>query len=374
MHIVILQGAFFPVPPIRGGAIEKLWHSLGSEFARQGHLVTHISRLCDGLPAAETIAGVRHLRVEGYDQPAGTLRLKWRDLLYSRRACRVIPPADVIITNSFWSPLLLRKRTERLCVIVERMPKGQMRLYRHAWWLRASTIAVAEAIKRDDSAAKNRVIVIPNPLPHVPPQAVAWDRKERVFLFVGRLHREKGIEMLLQAFLQARARPEAAAWKLRLVGPSAIERGGSGEPWVHTLRQHYASPAIEWIGPVYEPARLDEHFAQAAAFVYPTTAERGEAMPVAPLEAMAWGCVPIVSCLACFADYIRAGENGFVFDHQAADPAAALSRALIAAASANLRPMGEAALRVRETHSPTRIAAQFLEEFSRATLHRAEHE
>ena len=58
MKITILQGAFLPVPAIRGGAIEKAWQVLGEAFAKAGHEVTHISRLCDGLPEQESIEGV----------------------------------------------------------------------------------------------------------------------------------------------------------------------------------------------------------------------------------------------------------------------------------------------------------------------------
>ena len=36
-------GAFLPVPPIKGGAIEAVWFLLGQEFAKHGHEVTHIS-------------------------------------------------------------------------------------------------------------------------------------------------------------------------------------------------------------------------------------------------------------------------------------------------------------------------------------------
>ena len=61
MRITILQGAFLPVPAIRGGAIEKAWQVLGEAFVKAGHDVTHISRLCDGLPEQESIEGVRHL-------------------------------------------------------------------------------------------------------------------------------------------------------------------------------------------------------------------------------------------------------------------------------------------------------------------------
>ena len=33
MRITIAQGAFLPVPPKRGGAIEKAFHALAQEFA-----------------------------------------------------------------------------------------------------------------------------------------------------------------------------------------------------------------------------------------------------------------------------------------------------------------------------------------------------
>jgi glycogen synthase len=36
-------------------------------------------------------------------------------------------------------------------------------------------------------------------------------------------------------------------------------------------------------------------------------AETGEAFGVAPIEAMAYGCAPLVSNLACFRDFIEDG-------------------------------------------------------------------
>src|SRR5262249_25971239 len=41
LRINIVQGAFFPVPALRGSSVEKVWHALGREFARAGHKVTH---------------------------------------------------------------------------------------------------------------------------------------------------------------------------------------------------------------------------------------------------------------------------------------------------------------------------------------------
>ena len=92
MRITILQGAFLPVPPLRGGAVEKRWFELGKRFTEHGHSVCQVSRKFDGLPVVELIEGVRHVRVKGYDTPANGMYLKLLDLLYSVRAlvrCRL---------------------------------------------------------------------------------------------------------------------------------------------------------------------------------------------------------------------------------------------------------------------------------------------
>ena len=99
MKITIIQGAFLPVPPVRGGAVEKMWFRLGAEFAARGHSVTHLSRRCDGLAADEHLHGVHHLRVAGSDQPRGAVAIKARDLFYTWQAVRRAPPADIVVTD-----------------------------------------------------------------------------------------------------------------------------------------------------------------------------------------------------------------------------------------------------------------------------------
>ena len=82
MRITILQGAFLPVPALRGGAIEKAWEALGRSFSEKGHEVTHVSRLCDGLPAEEQIGSVRHFRVKGANAVRNPWILKFLELSY----------------------------------------------------------------------------------------------------------------------------------------------------------------------------------------------------------------------------------------------------------------------------------------------------
>ena len=126
MKITILQGAFLPVPALRGGAIEKAWEALGQAFAEKGHVVTHVSRLCDGLPSREKIGDVRHIRVRGTNAVSGSWLLKLLEIPYVFRAKRVLPEADILVTHAFWAPLFLpRDRFGKLYLHVGRFPKGQ---------------------------------------------------------------------------------------------------------------------------------------------------------------------------------------------------------------------------------------------------------
>ena len=53
---------------------------------------------------------------------------------------------------------------------------------------------------------------------------------------------------------------------------------------------------------------------KAQLFIYPSQAKYGETFGLAVLEAMSCGCVPIVSSLPCFQDFIRSGIEGIILD------------------------------------------------------------
>ncbi len=372
MKITIVQGAFLPVPPLRGGAIEKIWFALGQEFVRRGHSVTHLSRQFSGLPDDETIGGVRHLRVRGHDAPRSLLALKFFDLLYSMRIVRKLPPADVLVTNTFWLPVLIRsEKFGRLYVHVARYPRGQMRFYGHAARLQTVSRIILEAMVVEAPQLAERIRYIPNPVVrNLAPAAPAARRQE--ILFVGRIHPEKGIHLLIEAFrrLPAEARGD---WRLVIVGPAAANAGGGGEAFEAELRQ-LAGPLgdhVEWVGPVFDPVKLDEYYARASLFVYPSIAERGETFGVAPLEAMACGCPPLVSNLACFGEFLDDDVNGFIFDHRAADPAQALADklAILLRVPETLAQTGARALGRAQDFGVERIASAYLEDFQSVCAH-----
>jgi glycosyltransferase involved in cell wall biosynthesis len=365
LQITILHGAFLPVPPLRGGAVEKMWFELGKQFSQQGHSVCQVSRSFSGLPQEGLIEGVRHVRVQGHDTPANGFYLKLLDLFYSLRALRALPPADILITNTFWLPILAarcQQRLGRIVVDVQRMPKGQMRFYRRVASLRANSSAVARAIAEEAPHLAGRIRTIPNPLPFLPPPLAAAEL-ELVILYCGRLHPEKGIALLIDAFRLA-CEQGLSGWSLRLVGPADIAAGGGGLAWLESLlaAPQAAGLPIEWLGPIYGEQELLQHYKRAAVFAYPSLAERGETFGLAPLEAMACGAVPIVSDLACFRDFITPGVNGLVFNHRAGDPAARLAQEILTLASDPERraAMAEAAFAVRQSHHPATIAHDFL--------------
>ena len=81
---------------------------------------------------------------------------------------------------------------------------------------------------------------------------------------------------------------------------------------------------------------------------------------------MAWGCVPIVSALECFQDFIHHQENGLIFNHRIDHPEvelAALLNSLVDNTGLTER-LKVNCLKVRNTHSAKNIATQFLNDFS----------
>lgn len=370
MRISIVQGPFLPVPPLLGGAVEKIMAALAPAWAARGHEVFHVSRRFPGLPDREVAQGVQHVRVASRDAPAGRAAFRLAELAYCLRARRVLPAADILLSNAVLLPLLVRsQRFGQLCIRLGRMPKGQLRFYRHAAWLQALSRAQAEAMRREDPVLADRIAVIGSPLPAgfepLSAQALGAPR-ETTFLFVGRLHPEKGVDLLIRAFLAADL-PER--WRLVLIGPHEIAAGGAGPAYLDSLRRLAAGAGtrIEIRGPLFDQRRLVEALRAASLFVYPSLAARGETFGLSVLEAMSQGCVPLVSALPVFRDLVVPGENGFVFDH--AGPAAerSLAEALRTGMAdlERLTGLRRAAVAASRSHTVDSVAERYLDEFAR---------
>jgi glycosyltransferase involved in cell wall biosynthesis len=364
MRITILQGAFLALPPHNGGAVEKRWYEMAKVFAAEGHTVTHISRRLPGLSEEEVIDGVTHLRVKGYDTPRSLKVLKWYDLLYTLRSLRQLPEADILITNTFWSPIFAPKRAGAIVVDVARIPKGQLCLYKKAKYFRANSSAVLNAIIEENAEFENRSILIPNPLPFKAEVDCPQLSKEKRILYAGRIHPEKGVHLIIEAFQTLIAQhPDLSDWQLDLVGPWEVADGGGGRDYRAHLMGLFDHQNIHWVDPIFDTEKLNEYYKHSSIFVYPSLAEKGETFGLAPLEAMAWGAVPVVSQIQCFQDFIVHGKNGVIFDHRSTDPAKSLSESILHIARIDRSDMMQEAIKVRVSHSIDKISNQFLDAF-----------
>lgn len=369
LKINIVIGPFYPIPPVRGLAVEKRQYAMALEYAKAGHEVTMISRQFEDFPSTEMKDGVRHIRIPSSDPPKVGLKYRVLDALYCLRVAAAMPRADVTVTNSVAAPILLPlSKAGKIAVSVGRFPKGQMSLYRRAARLHAASNYIAQAIIKQSPKHTQKVHVVNNAIAHEFADAIDQERGHRIpeIAYLGRVHPEKGIDILIRAFVALA--PRYKDWRLVLIGPSEVSQGGAGDAYFAELKA-LAAPAgdrVTFVGPIYESTKIIERLRRADIFVYPSVAEKGEAFGVAPVEAMACGCAPILSSLACFEDFALAGENSLIFDHRSnaeANLADALEQLL---GDADLRErLGRAAMETARRFTPQKISCAMIEDFRR---------
>ncbi|HUP19082.1 MAG TPA: glycosyltransferase family 4 protein [Gemmatimonadota bacterium] len=161
---------------------------------------------------------------------------------------------------------------------------------------------------------------------------------EPVFVFLGRLSREKGLSLLLRAF--AAIGPGA---RLRIVG-----RGPEGPGLERLARELGIAERVTFTGWV-PPEEVERELADAWALVAPSL--HSEPLGLVALEAIVRGVPVIASALGGFAETIEEGTTGLLFPN---GDGPALSAAMEAVAADRAFPERgippEAARRAAEEH------------------------
>lgn len=324
MKINVVLGFFNPCPPLQGGGVERMWGLLAEEFARRGHQVTVLSRCWPGLPDREFRNGVQHHRLPGFAHQPQLWKNLLLDLRWSQRVKKNLPAADLTVTNSLCFPCLARRlpRAGAIVANLNRHPRGQLRFYAGIAGVQVPSAAILAAARRQaPRRLRDQIQLIPNtadlsPLFHLPrPGKID---SPRVIGFIGRLHPEKGVHLLVEACAKLARRPDLPEWKLRLTGPIEIAQGGGGPAYGRRL-ERLAEPLIdsgrfEMTPPEFAAAGLVRRYADLDMFVYPSLA-RGETFGIAILEAMAAGLPTVVSRLECFQPLTQNHTSARSFDH-----------------------------------------------------------
>jgi glycosyltransferase involved in cell wall biosynthesis len=369
MRITIVTGPFQPLPPAGCGAVERIWQNMAIYFATQNHKVTLLSRGHVTQKSDEALDGVRYMRRAQFVQ---TGRIAWdlaKDLAYTLRMLAILPPADILVTNTFWFPILaplLSTCAGKVVVNVARVPKGQMRLYKRASRLSAVSNAICDQIVKECPSVASIVKVIPNPINieiFTPPALPRNRASKQTILYTGRIHPEKGLALLIDAFADIYARLKSV--RLRLIGPWRIDEGGGGQEYLNALEAKAYGLPVDFYEPIYDEKKLVRELQLAHVYCYPSLAEKGESFGVAPLEAMAAGLAPVVSDLPCFRDFLEDGITGYVFNHRVPKAVVYLSAALekLLTNPKRAEQMGRKATERARDFSCENIARMYLKDF-----------
>lgn len=365
MKIGIITSPFGPLPPNALGAVERRWYYMAKEFNKQGNNVVFYSKQ-DSTYSNEKEVDITSIK--GYSRTSSIYFDIILDFVFTLKAYFKMEKCDVLIQNTFWAPILgrlFKRKYKRAVYNVARKPAKHFKLYKVDQFTCVSK-AVQDDLNNYISEPKKGVTVN-NPVNldyfSFKTRTIPEDGETIIVGYHGRVHPEKGLDILCRSLelLSPKYR-----FKLLIIGPYDIERGGGGDNYVEYLKSLCPNIEISFTGPFSSPESLNVLLHQCQIYCYPSVAS-GETFGVSPLEAMATGAPVIVSGLRCFNDFIKNGETGFVFDHTAKKPETELSEIIekLIHSSNTVESIGTAAHNESEKFSIERIASQYLYNFNK---------
>jgi glycosyltransferase involved in cell wall biosynthesis len=167
-------------------------------------------------------------------------------------------------------------------------------------------------------------------------------------VYIGRIIEAKGLFDIVDALRQLRQRGRQFTFKVAGTGRDESKL-------LEAVRNAGLEDCTQFLGGVFGVAKKGLWLA-SDVFVFPSHAE---GLPYALLEAMAAGCVPIVTPVAAIPDVVRSESQGFLVP--ARDPARlAAAVAKLDDDRTRLAQMGQSARhRISESYTIARLAADF---------------
>ena len=201
------------------------------------------------------------------------------------RARKEMPVGDILVTHAFWAHCYFQKKDVACSISMLEIPKGTIKFYNKAARFQVPTNFYFQYLQKTDFRSWTKDQNLTYPLTWKPSSQIDFNQKKKIILYAGRIHPEKGIKELIDAWINI-SEKNINGWKLRLIGPWKEEQGGGGKKFLENLKNlaKKSKNPVEFKNPIFERELLKSEMENAKFFIYPSQAAYGETFGLAVLK------------------------------------------------------------------------------------------
>jgi GalNAc-alpha-(1->4)-GalNAc-alpha-(1->3)-diNAcBac-PP-undecaprenol alpha-1,4-N-acetyl-D-galactosaminyltransferase len=344
----------FLISSLNAGGAERVVTLLANYLVEKHEVV--VATLSNDEPFYDLGKSVEHQKLDLL-RPSRNIFQKVVNSLYRlSRIISVIKRVDPDIVVSFMThtnflAILASKLTGRPVVVSERITfdfygEHTNRIKRLIYPFCGALVVQTEKDAKNYSFVSN-VKVVPNPLDPLEIEEFNKTKREKIVLAVGRLDEQKGFKGLITAF----SKLDRKDWKLIIAGD------GPEHQKLQNLIEALKLKNVELVG---RKKNIFDLYAKASIFVL---SSKKEGFPNVLLEAMACGCAVVsFDCPYGPSEIIENGVNGILVKNQDFEALGNALQRLMDDVELRRR-IGDKALKVRDSYSIEKVAAQWMDIF-----------